>query len=370
MKFAIAVVCFAGCGGGPAEILNPPRDSYHTWQKIEVPGTTCGDGSQYKLFVNFSDSSDNLAVVLEPGGACWDYETCTDTNAVRSQNITDERYAIGELVSPFVNRYEQGSPTKDWNLIYLPYCTGDAYTSNRIATYQDHSGTNPDLIIHHKGRANIAKIVPWIDENFTHVPKLLVTGCSAGGVGAFINYRSLRTGIHAVEKGYLLDDSGPVFSSNGYSGRIHAKIREAWDLGGLNETAPTGFEVSDLTTYNTAMADEFPDDRIAMTYFLRDNVFSQLSYASFYNFPPKEQIMQMWASDSQQLVALYETRQNLHYFLPYWRDIDSSHCATLFTFNGSDIEDRNTTLASWVDDFLNDMQLTSMIEAPVPGEDP
>jgi hypothetical protein len=80
--------------------------------------------------------------------------------------------------------------------------------------------------------------------------------------------------------------------------------------------------------------------------------------------------MSMWDDDTQKLVALYETRKNLYYFLPYWRNINSSHCTTLFSFAGSDIEDHNMTLQRWVDDFLTDKKVSSMMEAPVAGEDP
>jgi hypothetical protein len=42
----------------------------------------------------------------------------------------------------------------------------------------------------------------------------------------------------------------------------------------------------------------------------------------------------------------------------------------VFNFVGSDIEERDMSLAQWVDDFVNDRKVESMIEAPVPGEDP
>ena len=48
---------------------NPLRGSYDTWEEIELPGTVCGNDSQYKFWINYSDTSDNLAVVFEPGGA-------------------------------------------------------------------------------------------------------------------------------------------------------------------------------------------------------------------------------------------------------------------------------------------------------------
>src|SRR5262249_5464341 len=159
--------------------------------------------------------------VLEPGGACWDYDSCTGKNGVRGaanpDGLMDDHYVLGQVISPFLNRDAEESPTTDWNLIYLPYCTGDVQTGDRGGTYNDETGTSPDVTFHHDGHADMTQIVSWIDAQFTHVPKLLVTGCSAGGVGALVDYHYLRNGIHAAEKGYLLDDSGPIFPSDGWS---------------------------------------------------------------------------------------------------------------------------------------------------------
>ncbi len=104
-------------------------------------------------------------------------------------------------------------------------------------------------------------------------------------------------------------------------------------------------------------------------YFLRDLNFSLYSYERFYDFPPKEEVLRMWNTDTQLLIHDYETRANLHYFLPYYRGINDSHCTTLFNFAGSDIQAQDMTLAQWVNDLVADRPLESMIEAPVPGED-
>src|SRR6185436_14337955 len=133
---------------------------------------------------------------------------------------------------------------------------------------------------------------------------------------------------------------------------------------------PSGFTLEDMGSVNTALADEFPRDRLATTFFRRDYNFSIYSYERFYNFPSKSEILSMWDSDTQLLVKEYDTRDNLYYFIPYWRNINDSHCTTVLTLTGSDIEERGMTLARWVDDFVNDRPIESMIEAPVPGEDP
>lgn len=365
----LAVALCAACG---TEEHNPTRETYNEWLKIEPEGVVCGNNSQYKFFVNFSDKSDNLLVVLEPGGACWDYDSCTGKNGIRGaanvNGLEDDHYQLAGFISPFLNRDSDEVPTGDWNFVYIPYCTGDVHTGNNVSMYTSTDGTK-SVEFHHDGHDATQAVVSWLDENFTHVPKLFVTGCSAGGVGSLVNYHFLRKGIKAVEKGYLLDDSGPVFPSSGYSAPLHAKIREAWNVDSLGLDMPAGFTFEDMGSLNTALADEFPNDRLATTFFERDLNFSLYSYERFYNFPPKDEIMRMWAEDTKLFTDLYDTRDNLYYFIPYWRDVNDSHCTTVLSFAGSDIQAQDLTLEQWVRDLLDDKPIHSAIEAPVPGED-
>ena len=146
-------------------------------------------------------------------------------------------------------------------------------------------------------------------------------------------------------------------------------IRAAWNLDSLEDQMPEGFTLDDMGTINAALADEFPNDRLATTYFRRDYNFSLYSYERFYNFPPKAELLRMWEADTALLIEEYATRDNLHYFIPYFRDINDSHCTTLLNFAGSDIQAQNMTLAQWINDFVDDKPIDSLIEAPVPGED-
>jgi Pectinacetylesterase len=376
-RFGAVVLFLVACGDnsgvGDDGIQNPPRDVYEEWVKIEPPGALCGNNSQYKIFANFSAKSDNLVVVFEPGGACWDYDSCAGKNGIRGaanpEGLPDDHWELAPFISPFLSRFDDTNPSRDWNMIYVPYCTGDVHTGANVVTY---TGTNPDdppLEFHHDGHDDVSKVVSWIDSEFTSVPKMLVTGCSAGGVGALVNYRFLRNGVRAVQKGYLIDDSGPIFPSSGFSQPLHSMIRGAWNLDSLQPVMPPGFTLDDMGTVNTALADEFPDDRLSTTFFRRDMNFSLYSYERFYNFPPKDEILRMWDADTQLLVSQYETRSNLSYFIPYYRDINDSHCTTVLNFAGSDIQAQNMTLAQWVNDFVGDQPIRSYIEAPVPGED-
>ncbi len=372
----VVAVVVAGCGDNlddeAEQVSNPVRDVYDSWVKIEPPGVVCGNNTQYKFFVNYSNTTDNLVVVFEPGGACWDYDSCAGRNGIRGaanpDGLKDNHWEKASFISPFLSRFDYTSPSMTWNMVYVPYCTGDVHTGSTIANYSG-GATDPDLSFHHEGHKVVQSVVSWIDDNFTHVPKMLSTGCSAGGVGSLVNYRFLRNGVRAIEKGYLINDSGPVFPSSGYSKPLHSMIRAAWNLDSLEPEMPAGFTLDDMGTINTALADEFPKDRLATTYFRRDDNFTKYSYERFYNFPPKEERLRMWDADTQLLISEFETRDNLFYFIPNYRNINDSHCTTVLNFVDSDIESQNITLADWINDFVGDKPVTSHLEEPVPGED-
>ena len=156
--YALAML-IAGCGDNldgdePFVMQNPARDQYDTWLKIEPPGVVCGNGSQYKIFVNFSDKSDNLVVVFEPGGACWDYDSCAGRNGIRGaanpNGIMDNHWERAPFISPFLSRFDDTNPSREWNMVYVPYCTGDVHTGAKTVTYSG-GGTDPDLDVPSRG---------------------------------------------------------------------------------------------------------------------------------------------------------------------------------------------------------------------------
>ena len=93
------------------------------------------------------------------------------------------------------------------------------------------------------------------------MPRFLVTGCSAGGAGALINYYFLRSGLPQAEKGYLLDDSGPIFPTAA-SRPLHEQIRESWHIDSILERAAGGFDPDDFGCSTPRWPMTFPDDRL------------------------------------------------------------------------------------------------------------
>ena len=212
----------------------------YNWQRVALPGTICGNGSQYKFWYYDSPTSNNMVVMFEGGGACWDYDTCSGRAGVlgaSNPNGLPDNYIDGmaaRYVSPIVNGADPGLPfrskrniaTNGWDVVYMPYCTGDVHTGNSVATYVDQTGANPPIVWHHAGHYNTIAAANFLHSRFPTVGKLLVTGFSAGGVGTATNYYTMRRTLQPT-RGYSLNDSGPLFpaaNSSAKSWPLHKKI--------------------------------------------------------------------------------------------------------------------------------------------------
>jgi hypothetical protein len=322
----------------------------HDWQKVELPGTQCGNGSQYKFFVHRTPSP-NLLFFFEGGGACWDFDTCSGRagilGAANPNGIPDDymQSFTAKYVSPIVNGADPGLPlrartdlpTKDWNIIYMPYCTGDVHIGNRDATYVDPAGQEPPLAWHHSGYSNTFAAAQYAAAQFPSVDKLLVTGFSAGGAATSSAYYFVRTALEP-NRGYLLNDSGPIYSapSADFNSRpLHDQIRESWNLDSVFRNLPPGFEANDFGSINRVVAETFPGDQLAYTAYTRDFNYSRFSYERFLDPTDAESIHSYWLEDQDNLVELFEQLPNVSYFIPHERQINASHCSTIITFIGS-----------------------------------
>lgn len=322
----------------------------YNWQKVELPGTKCGNGSQYKFFMRRT-ASPNLLFFFEGGGACWDYDTCSGRagvlGAANPNGITNDYMTqfTAKYVSPIVNGADPGLPlrsrtdlvTKDWNIVYMPYCTGDVHIGNRNATYVDQTGAQPPLNWNHSGYTNTLAAVNYAHQQIPSVNKLLVTGFSAGGTATASAYWFVRRGINPT-RGYYLNDSGPVYpapDASYNSKSLHNKIRTSWALDSVFGQLPSSFNPNDMGSINRMVALEFPGDQIAYTGYTRDYNYSRFSYERFLTPNDKESVLSYWDEDEDNLVAQFNQYNNTSYFIPYEREINASHCSTIITFIGA-----------------------------------
>lgn len=269
--------------------------AYSSWQTIKLSpetGAVCGNGSPYKFFVNRVPHTRNTIIYMEGGGACWDYASCTGQTGVRGarnpNGIPDDYMSLlnpgASLVSPFITRVSpfDAVKTQQWNIVYVPYCTGDIYSGDKVAVYNDPAGVKPPLVWHHNGIRNTRAVVSWLKDNLPRPTQMLSTGCSAGGAGSLTNYGPLRRDL-APTRGYLINDSGPVFDApvggdpqSWASVPLQTHIRQAWGLSKPNGPLPylasqlPQLDLNQLGTLYNALSAKYPGDRLGHTHFWQD----------------------------------------------------------------------------------------------------
>lgn len=372
---------------------------YDNWQQVDVPvstGAMCGNGSPYKFYVYRVPDTNNTLMYFEGGGACWDYASCSGQAGVRGArningipdgyvqnvNLLDFENATNlgtAAASPLIytfhpyNRFKTGQ----WNLVYVPYCTGDIYIGDKTQVYEDPAGQAPDLVWHHNGLRNVQAVTSWVKNNLRRPRQLAVGGCSAGSIGALLNYSKVRGDMNS-RYAYLIDDSGPLYdaplSSNDTdtypSLLLHREVLDTWTdfvEGGdpsaenpinLVRNITPGFESDRLASLYGALSAKYPDDRLGITHFLADGNFSSYSYERFYpeigNDPDPEskldRLRERWQQDTNDnLIPLLDATGNWSYYFPLFRNFNESHCTTVLDLRYGEIQE----LGLDIYDFLN-----------------
>ena len=262
------------CGAMPPDPVTPPLGAPldappGQWSWIDFPDAVCDDGSATGIAVNPAPGSKKLLVFLMGGGACWDYLSCavlnTSTHGPQA-GAQWQQQAMG-LAGSILDRSSSKNPFADYNLVFVPYCTGDVHSGDNVATYM--SGTQ-QKVIHHKGRANLMAFMRRVGATFAESEKVIVSGSSAGGFGVAINYDLVRAYFPRAQ-GYMLDDSGPILVGDD----VPAKLRQTWiATWGLQArlTARCPECSTDLSAMLTHHAMDYPHDRFALLSYTQDSV--------------------------------------------------------------------------------------------------
>ncbi len=232
--------------GGENECPIHAADREWTW--IDVPNAKCANGSPTGIGVNLSSTSTDVVIYLRGGGACWNEETCFPTDPEETEwAMYLTGYGSTELSeesdknSGIFNRNFAHNPVKEWNYVFVPYCTGDLHAGIQEGVYD--SGT-----IHHVGYNNMSEYLKRLVPTFKDAGRILLTGSSAGGYGSVYNFDQVQNAFENVRVDQI-SDSGPFITEacwNSGTPGLQATMRGAWGL--LDENYPYPVDCSNCRT--------------------------------------------------------------------------------------------------------------------------
>src|SRR5262249_29862487 len=190
------------------------------WTYTDFPDTKCRDGSPAGLAVSLNSASTKVMIFLQGGGACFDSVTCGTNPTNTSAQKTAQTAGV-------FDRSNAANPVKDWNFVFIPYCTGDTF----IGTKDDGMVQGVTGMQHFMGRPNMEKFLNRIVPTFPKATQVLLTGVSAGGFGAASNSYLVQRAFGSVPV-TMIDDSGPPMSSMYIPTCLQQKWRTTWGLDG------------------------------------------------------------------------------------------------------------------------------------------
>lgn len=226
-------------GGGVACTPEAPFDGEpidgeaSTWTWVEVPDAVCRDGSQAGFGVRLNPASDRLVIYFEGGGACFNALTC-GLNPWSFGASSFAGWKDGGGRSGVFDAENEDNPLRDWNVVFVPYCTGDVHAGD--ATDVDVPGPTAPKAQSFVGYRNVGLFLDRIVPTFANVTKVLVTGSSAGGFGAAYNYDRIAQAF-CPTPAVLIDDAGPAMADDYLAPCLQTRWRELW---GLDATMPAG----------------------------------------------------------------------------------------------------------------------------------
>lgn len=256
--------------GEPLPLAEPGE-----WTWVDFPESRCRLGEPTGIGVRYG-SSDDLMIYLQGGGACFNTLTCiTNPGSYDADDFDAWRGSWG--TRGIFNGGAAANPVGDWNIVYIPYCTGDVFAGDREGVMIDADPAQMHFVGHRNVSAFLQRIVP----TFADAPNVLIAGASAGGFGGGFNFIRFAKAFSSSQMTFL-DDSAPILGDAYAAPCLQSQWRETW---GLTETLPpgcdacTGDDGGGLTNIIGFIANALPEANFGLISSIRDGTI-----AIFYAF--------------------------------------------------------------------------------------
>ncbi|MDF2927750.1 MAG: hypothetical protein K0R57_6664 [Paenibacillaceae bacterium] len=330
----------------------------HQWYKLVPDGPVrSGDGSGYYGLLRKGESR-NWMLFFSGGGVSPDGDSAA--RPIRLRNMLLGRplgYYFANIPFFKLNTLggmlaadKPGNPFRDWNIVYLPYTTGDFHIGNREAHYERQDGSS--FTMHYNGRNNVQAILDKAYATMDAPAKLLIAGESAGGFGSAFWAGEIASRFPDSEI-YQLADSSFL-----YSDRWPQIVEQEWqaDFGERFGFAPDADLIAAAYRHN---ARRLPSNAVLLQcYSLYDEVL--ISFQNHLNSrtPGTEPVdLAAWSRELRHSVqTLASDLPNYYYYLTdYGSDMETGMTGHTFVVGDAfyQTEEEDIRLLTWLDDAVN-----------------
>ncbi|KAF1313506.1 Gpi-anchored leucine-rich lipoprotein, partial [Globisporangium splendens] len=147
----------------------------------------------FQVFPNKAQDKSKLLLYFQGGGACSGADTCgfslqCSLGASHTFNPNAEPGSSGAL-----NRTNSDNLFKDWNIVHIPYCTGDLHIGNATqsvpegvfeAFLNQSQCRKQNMTTYLNGFENTQSALKWALANYPNPEHLIIGGSSAGSLAA------------------------------------------------------------------------------------------------------------------------------------------------------------------------------------------
>lgn len=337
----------------PSEVSTIEQASDQDWRTVSFKGNTmCSDGSEFALFVK-KGKSKNLIIHFSGGGACWDDKSCAnpisltsafdgDTRDLKSFYFPSLLRIFPKAITGLGDSENPSNAFRDWNFVFIPYCTGDLHIGNVTNSY---TFDGKKFEIHHNGRNNSLAALEWVFSNFKETDKIMVSGESAGAYGSAF-WTPYVADHYSGKKIYQLSD-GSLLTSN--------RWKEILDTVWQSESAGFLHFLIGMDIFEDALAHRNDPVKRQIKHLhsntTHDHVLTRFSASLNHSPTNTNEFIDNWSSNM--LASMNRLRQSgidYHYFITDWGYDSIKHGTphTMTSGNYYRCEEEGVSFAEWL----------------------
>ena len=215
---------------------NTPNET--TWVSRSQMKSRNGESMGYGVILN--PNSKKLLIFLDGGGACFNQLTCIQNLDRYSEEDFLNRVASDK--SLLINRNSDQNQFKDWNLVFVPYATGDVHSgTNSTANVPNNGPKNQSMVGFNNFTIILKDLKDYFDANGT-ISEIVLMGSSAGGYGVMSNTFQLTDILAKNIPTTVLVDAAPVFMEETILSPCLADIWNSDSLWNINLALPSDLD--------------------------------------------------------------------------------------------------------------------------------